>query len=63
MAIEVLQFRQYADKCRKLASSDRPQEERSLLRQMADAWEVLARQRQEALFGQDRGGKPERQYG
>jgi hypothetical protein len=63
MAIAVLQFRQYADKCRRLASSDRPPEERRFLREMAEAWENLASQRREALFGQGRSAKPEPQHG
>jgi hypothetical protein len=54
MAITLLQFRKYADKCRSLASSDRPLEERMALREMALVWEALAEGRRQALFGPDR---------
>jgi hypothetical protein len=54
VAITLLQFRKYADKCRSLASSDRPLEERMALREMAQAWEALAEGRRQALFGPER---------
>jgi hypothetical protein len=59
MAITLLQFRQNAEKCRKLAYGDRPQEERAALREMAQMWEALAEERRHALFGNAR-TEPER---
>ena len=61
MAIMLLQYRKYADKCRSLASSDRPLEERMALREMAQAWEALAEGRRQALFGSERGEQAEPQ--
>ena len=63
MAITLLQFRQYADKCRRLAYSGRPEEERAALREMAEAWEALAQERQRVLFGKSdvaHAGTPQR---
>ena len=62
MAITLLQFRQYADKCRKLAYGNRPEEERAALREMAQAWEALAEERRQALFGKNDTGQPGKQH-
>jgi hypothetical protein len=62
VAITLLQFRKYADKCRSLASSDRPLEERMALREMAQAWEALAEGRRQALFGPERTGQTDTQH-
>jgi hypothetical protein len=61
VAITLLQFRKYADKCRSLASSDRPPEERMALREMAQAWEALAEGRRQALFGPERTDQTDKQ--
>jgi len=58
----LLQYRKYADKCRSLASPDRPLEERMALREMAQAWETLAEGRRQALFERERDERTDTQH-